>query len=122
MFEKWKPESLQLQFVWTGYGVGLYSCFASNSDVPVGSVWVRPTSNSRRESICEIIDIYVPANYRRLGIATYLMKQLLAAYGILRTGTGTKDGGMALLKSLGWKQNRQTADWYLIGKRKRIPK
>ncbi|HSZ58569.1 MAG TPA: GNAT family N-acetyltransferase [Tepidisphaeraceae bacterium] len=118
--EKWKPESLRLEMAWVGNGVLLQTCFAVNCDAPVGSVWVRLGSNSYRQAVCEVIDIYVPKIYRRMGIASFMMKSLLDGYGILKTGTGSKDGGMALLKALGWKRNRQTGDWYLFGKRKRI--
>jgi hypothetical protein len=83
---------------------------------------VNLTSNSYGKSICYIMDIYVPENYRRNGIGTYMMKLLFEQYGILQTGTGTKAGGMALMKSLGWTRCRESGDWYLRGNPKSLPK
>lgn len=119
---KWKPEGLRIESAWVGNGVLLYTCNACNSNAPLGSCWVNLTSNSFGHVVCEILDIYTPEKFRRMGVATFILRYLLDAYGMLRTGTETKVGGLALLKAMGWKQNRQTGDWYLRGKTKRISK
>jgi len=118
--ERWKPENLRMEKGWVGNGILAYTCNAINSNQPVGTVWVHLTSNTRKQIVCDVVDIYVPQNFRRLGIGTHVMKWLLDNYGILKTGTGTKDGGKALLKSMGWKQNRETTEWYLKGKPKPV--
>lgn len=79
-------------------------------------MWVDLTGNSFNQIICYVLDIYVPKCFRRMGVATFMMQWLLKQYGILQTGTGSKDGGKALIKKLGWKRNMVTGDWYLRGK------
>jgi hypothetical protein len=118
----WKPDpgSLRMQISWCGNGFAVNTAFSHDCPDPLGSVWFLPTTNAFGESICEIVDIYVPHRFQRSGVGTALMKFLLSGYGILRTGTGTKSGGMALMKSMGWKQNRQTGDWYLRGDVKKL--
>lgn len=125
--EKWKPEGHHFQMSWVGCGVCLYSCFATNCDAPIGSIWIRLTSMKPAGTkdwlgVAYVLDIYVPGKWRRMGIGTWMMKQVLDMYGILQTGNGTKEGGMALMKSLGWKQVKETGDWFLRGKSKPVPK
>jgi hypothetical protein len=106
-----------MEMAWVGHGTLAYTCLAQNCDFPVGTVWVRLTSMGGK-AVCEILDIYVPVKQRRMGIGTFMMKFLLRDYGILRTGGGTKEGGMALMKSLGWKECPEAGCWYLRGKPK----
>jgi GNAT superfamily N-acetyltransferase len=120
--EKWKPEGLRFECAWVGNGVLLYTCNATNCSVPVGSVWVLLGSNSYGVAVAEVLDVYVPEKFRRMGIGTWMLRWLVANYGTLKTGTGTKAGGMALLKATGWKQNRQTGDWYLHGTPRKVKK
>lgn len=113
--KSWKPrpDNLSAKFAWVGNGIGCHTAFTEDCNIFVGCVWIVGTSNSYGESICDIIDIYVPEKFRRAGVAKWLLARLAENYTILRTGYGTKAGGMALMKSMGWKREKSTGDWYL---------
>jgi hypothetical protein len=119
--QPWKPRGVQMRGAWLN-GTYVYSAFAENCDYPIGTVWARLTSNSYKQVVCEIVDVYVPKCFRRLGIGRFMLTQLLDDYGILKTGTGSKEGGMKLMLAMGWKRNRQTGDWYLKGEIKKMRK
>lgn len=119
---KWKPEGLHLHTTYVGNGVALFTVNATNSHYPLGSCWVILTSDDFGRAVCDVVDVYVPAKCRRMGIATYVLTYLLDTYGILKTGTGTKAYGMPLMRKMGFTQNRQTGDWYLRGKAKHLSK
>jgi GNAT superfamily N-acetyltransferase len=110
---KWKPEGLRAESTLVGGGIYACTAFARNSSYLVGTTWVRACVNSGGETVCEIIDIYVPEFYRRAGVGTWMLNMLLDSYGILKTDKGTDAGGMDLMIAMGWKQNPETFAWYL---------
>jgi hypothetical protein len=120
--KRWKPDlaTLSVREDCISRGISVYSIFSPELWVPLGTVWFYPTSNAYNEIICEVLDVYVINGYRRQGVATWVMKLLLDQYGMLRTGRGSKDGGRALLKSMKWKQDKVSGDWYLRGKVQKI--
>jgi hypothetical protein len=118
---KWKPTELHLRYVWIGYGTLQYTCFASNVDFPVGIIYGRPATNHFSHEVFEVLDIYVPAQFRRMGVARFMLQTLLNTHGIVSTVTGTKDG-LPLLKAMQFKLDKQAGIWLLKGKIKSIAK
>ncbi len=92
---------------WVGYGRGgmpgtlLIELLHQEWGAAVGSIWY----DFPARHVIAIRQIFVDPRFRRVGAASILHDQLLAAYaGIERVVTGASDEGAALLESLGYQE------------------
>lgn len=111
-------KELSMEWKCLGRGLYLFSCYAESVNWPVGSCWLRLESNNNY-SVAVIGNIFVTRFYRRNGVATFMYNYLLESYDVLRTNGGSPDGGLALMKKMGWKRSKDTGDWYLHSAKKK---
>ena len=112
---KLKKEDLSIEWYPTTKGLIVYMCFSKQSQYPLGYLFISGAStcsvSGKLTDVWEIIECYVPEWARRRGIMTFMLDNLPEDC-ILTTGSGSKAGGSALLKSYGFKQDSKTTFWY----------
>lgn len=94
-----------------GFGCRYYMCFHPEFIAPVGSVWC--ACQGGRTPTADVLYSFTLHMYRRLGVRTLINKTLLEHFKIIRTTSGTKEGGMKFLKASGYKHDPVRDDWYL---------
>lgn len=119
----WKPEVKRGWVAYTqmGFGHVIYALFVPNHIGVVGLVWgwIEGTTFA-------VAGSYVEPEARRCGVRTRINEQILCSYERIRTGSGSKEGGLAFMLARGYKYHKASNTWYLTRAaakiRTRLPK
>lgn len=110
----WKPDvkNAWVSFVRIGFGQLLYFCFVPNFAGPVGFVW-GIGHGAGKTSRFEVYGSYVIPSARRNGVRTRLNTAIHEHFRCITTMSGSREGGLAFLKSQGYKFDPRTTTWFL---------
>ena len=100
-------------------GFWQFTCFSHEVSEPVGMAWVQrfgPSDNPGNSKLARtfLIEIFTVEKYRRCGVARAIHKALFDDKAdCVITQQGTKVGGLALIKALGYKREPRSGLWVL---------
>jgi hypothetical protein len=103
---------------WTqlGHGIWIYGLFAPNFTGPYGLVWGASRGGAGKNSF-EVFHSYVLPYVRRQGVRAKINETILQQFDVIITGDGSKEGGMAFLKSQGYELHKPTGIYFLTRKK-----
>lgn len=96
-----------------GQSVLLYTAWIPTFAAPLAFVWGNPKSTTPNKHVFDVYGSYVLPWARRQGVRSKINEQILKHYGVIITGSGTKEGGMAFLKAAGYKLHKPTGLFFL---------
>jgi hypothetical protein len=95
-------------------GAVLFALYLHDYPTPVGLVW-----GMARGKDFYVYHSYVMPQVRRMGVRTKINEAILQYHEVITTQSGSDDGGMAFLKSQGYKRNETLGCWYLTRPKKK---
>jgi hypothetical protein len=116
-------DKLWVESIPLGFGWQQFTCFSREANVPVGFAWCQilsvpkaPGNTKLRRA--ELLKIWTLPAYRRNGVATKIHESIFSSgTDVIVTAEGSGDGGMVLLKRLGYKLDNVTGFWVLVKSR-----
>jgi hypothetical protein len=111
---KWKPEIENAFVTWAPIDRGqlIYVLYVPNHMSPLGFVWGRIRGEGR-ESTFETNGSFVQIWARRFGVRTRINLAIFDHVSTITTAHGNKEGGLAFIKSQGYKWDSNANCWYL---------
>lgn len=96
-----------------GFGITLYSCFNREFVGPLGLAWTVDYKVEGGTKMADLLWVYTLPPYRRRGIARLLLETISSRRDAVMTGTGTDEGGRALIESVGFRYLESASRWLL---------
>lgn len=94
-----------------GFGVRQYTCFHPGWQCPIAVVWISGTGDKHHTG--EILFSFTIPYFRRLGVRKLINKHIFDDFEVIRTPSGSDEGGMAFMKIHGYKWCDIQKLWYL---------
>jgi hypothetical protein len=112
--DKWKPELERAHITWSPIDRGqiIYVLYVPNHMSPLGFVWGR-ISGEGSESIFDTYGSFTHSWARRFGVRSRINQAIFQHVSTIITKHGNKEGGLAFLKSSGYKWDAHCNYWYL---------